>query len=98
MHSLKQYKIKLYDQTNKFIERFRWKAHLFVLDNNSNYRPNSTNNYYKFPTSTYASFNKKLSRFEDEFFNTIDKMEFKKFNSNFQIKLRTNIKTIPKSK
>ena len=56
------------------------------------------NSYYKFPTSTYVPFNKKLSRFEDELFNIVDKMEFKKYNSNFQSKLRTDIKTIQKSK
>ena len=41
---------------------------------------------------------KKLLRFEDEFCNVVYKMEFKKFNSNFQSKLRTYIKTIQKSK
>ena len=45
MHSLNSYKIKLYDQTNKLVERLRWKGHFFELDNNCNYRPNSTNNY-----------------------------------------------------
>ena len=34
------------------MERLEWKAHFFELDNNISYRPNSTNNYYKFPTST----------------------------------------------
>ena len=98
MHSWKLYKINLYDQTNKFIERLRLKAHFFELDNNSNYRPYNTNNYYKFPTSTYAPFNKKVSRFAGKLLNIVDKVEFKKFNSNFQSKLRTDIKAIQKSK
>ena len=73
-------------------------AHFFELDNNTNYRPNSTDNYYKFPTSTCTPSNKKLSRFEDERFNIVYKMEFKNFNNSFQSKLRTNIKTIQKYK
>ena len=66
MHSLKSYKIKLYDQTNTFIERLKWKVHFFKLNNKSNYTPISTNNYYKLPTSTYAPFYKTLSTIEDE--------------------------------
>ena len=56
MHSLKAYKFKLYDQANKFIKRLRWKAHFFKLDNNTNYWPNSTSNYYKFLTSIYIEY------------------------------------------
>ena len=97
MYSLKSYKIKLYDQTSKFTERLRWKAHFFELDNNCNYRPKNTSNYYKFPTSTYAPFNKKLSRFAEKLFNIAYIVEFKKFNSNFQSKLRTDIRAIQKS-
>ena len=59
------------------------KLYLKIELDNTSCRPNSANNYYKFPTSTNAPFKKELSRFEDEFFNIVDKMEFKKFSSNF---------------
>ena len=85
MRSLKSYKIKLYEQPNKFIERLRWKTHFFEIDDNTNYRPYSTNNYYKFPTSTYAPSNKKLSRFADELLILLIKWSFRSLIAAFKV-------------
>ena len=68
------YTIKLFDMTNKFIDRMRWKA--FWFENPATGENEQKN--YKFPTRRSGPRNDKLVPFEEDLFNLIKSIKFRK--------------------
>lgn len=97
------YMTRLFNETNKFIEKIRWKAFWYERNNNDSNEDdkqmsNDYNCIYKFPTSRSAPVSDKLKPFENDLFNLISNIQWKTINNNFQNKLSSDIKTINKSK
>ena len=83
--------IKLIDQTVKFVNRMRWRAHFFELQNFTTSSPHI--DVYDELAGIYNSKRsapeiKKLKAFEDELFNLIKNVKFNNFKSRFQKQLK----------
>jgi len=91
--SERDYKMKLIEKIEAVIKRMRWKAIFFENDSeedaqNENYGLKTTNTPQQVP---------ELVEFEKELIEIIPKLKFKNGMSNFQSKLKRDIKTIKES-
>ena len=111
-HSLKNipigtqrnYMIRTYDRACKFVENVRWKAYWYLLKNKGKGKKSEETiisdspGYFKFPTTRAAPKCPMLQPFEDELFDLIKSIKFRKVRTRFQNKLRSDIKCINDSK
>ena len=97
--SKKEYLIKLYDATSKFVNRLRWK--LFFC-NNEDANPFVHKEYKEedvFKSSRSAPACEDIKAFENDLFETIKNIKFSSFRSNFQKKLKQDLnKLLAKNK
>ena len=103
-HSLKNIPIsnrkyfltKIFDQTSKFINRLRWKAYFFDLQDSHDLpdTPSQDEINKLFPSRRSAPEIKDLKAFEDDLFNMIKSIKFNNFKSKYQLKLSKDIKKL----
>ena len=91
----KQYKIKMYEKVDKLITKMRWKA--FHLNNESTAVERS--NYDGlFPTKKRAPEDKNLIKFENDLYELINNLKFRKYNNLFTQKLNNDLRAIKSTK
>ena len=94
----KQYRMRLYEMTTRFIERIRWKAFFYDKSQEENNEVNEEGNQrYGFPTRNKAPANPNLELFEKELYQLIKSIKFRKVKNNFFKMLNQDIKNIKKS-
>ena len=101
-HSLKNIPIsnrkyfltKIFDQTSKFINRLRWKAYFFDLQDSHDHpdTPTQDDISKSFPSKRSAPEIKDLKAFEDDLFDMNKNIKFNNFKSKYQLKLSNDIK------
>ena len=74
------YRIKLFDMTNKFINRIRWKAYWYdkSLEEDEDKNIPEANGSYKFPSRNYGPQNELLADFENDMFELNKKVTFRR--------------------
>ena len=87
----KEYLIKLYDATSKFINRLRWKL-LFCNQEDSS--PYEYKEKYIFKSCKSAPAHDKLKAFENDLFNIINNIKFTTYKSNFQKKIKHDLNNL----
>ena len=87
----KEYLIKLYDATSKFINRLRWK--LFFC-NNEDISPREYKEEDVFKSNRSAPACDDLKAFENDLFDIIKNIKFSSYKSNFQRKLKQDLKKL----
>ena len=95
------YRIKLFDMTNKFINRIRWKAYWYEKsleekEEDDQDQPEAIGSY-KFPSRNYGPYNELLADFENDMFELNDKLKFRRWNNNLQRRMKKDITNIRKS-
>ena len=88
--SVRSYKLYLLEKIEMVIKRMRWKAYFF----NKKDENNEIQETYGLKSLNCPPQIKELSAFEDELFNLINILKFRKIRSAFQNKLKEDIKTI----
>ena len=92
----KEYKLKLIEQIRKFCRRVRLKVH-FSTENDDTYISSTTQNY-GFKSRWLPKLNNDLKKFEEEMFELVKIIKFRKIKDKFQEQLRNDLKEINKSK
>ena len=96
------YMTRLYDMTAKFLNRMRWKAYHFKdKDSSSNdimTEDNCNDGLFTFPSKKSAPPIEELSAFENDLYDMIRKIKFRRYTNNFQESMKKDIKEIKKSK
>ena len=92
----KEYKLKLIEQIRKFCRRIRLKVH-FSTENDDIYIPSATQNY-GFKSRWLPKLNNDLKKFEEEMFELVKIIKFRKIKDKFQDQLKNDLKEINKSK
>ena len=87
----KEYLIKLYDATSKFINRLRWKLFFCNQEDNSPYEYKEEN---IFKSRKSAPAHDELKAFENDLFNIIKNIKFTTYKSNFQKKLKHDLNSL----
>ena len=92
----KYFLTKIFDQTSKFINRLRWKAHFFESQEFHNHPDTLTRDDISklFASQRSAPEIKDLKAFEDNLFDMIKNIKFNIFKSKYQIKLSNDIKKL----
>ena len=90
------YRLKLIDKTRNLIRRLRLKAYFFNEEETEQNERNIKENY-GFKSNFNPPKNKYLEKFEEDLITIVDNIQFRKIKSNFQNKLRKDIKTIKQS-
>ena len=91
----KQYKIKMYEKVDKLITKMRWKA--FHLNNEST-AVELSNYDGLFPTKKRAPEDKNLIKFENDLYELINNLKFRKYNNLFTQKLNNDLRAIKSTK
>ena len=91
------YMTHFYDMAAKFINRMRWKAYWFKDDLDEE-EINNNNTLYKFPARNSAPKSEHLNYFEEDLYDAINKIKFRRYTSQFQNCLKKDISEIKKSK
>ena len=86
---------RLISKTGNFINRIRWKAFFFDKDHTSEHEENEN---FGFKTEKSPPTNAALAGFENDLYDLISNIKFKKIDSEFQKKLNSDITKIKKSK
>ena len=96
----KYFMTKIFDQTSKFINRLRWKAHFFELQDSHDYPDTPTQDDINkiFASKRSAPEMKDLKNFEDDLLDMIKNIKFNNFKSKYQIKLSNDIKQLLNTK
>ena len=87
----KEYLIKLYDSTSKFINRLRWKFFFCNRDDTEDYH---TNNDNIFKSSKAAPACEELRPFEKDLLEMINSIKFDNYISNFHKKMKNDIRKL----
>jgi hypothetical protein len=90
------YLTRFYDMVAKFINRVRWKAYWFTDDKDDGNTDDNT--LHRFPSRNSAPKSEHLTRFEEDLYDAIKKIKFRRFTSEFQNQLNKDISEIKKSK
>ena len=102
----REYMIRLYDQTCKFIERLRWRVYWFIANGDNNEAGKDDSNEAskdtiemesKFPTRKSPPPNDLIQAFEDDLFKLIKNIKFRNVRTRFQNQLRKDINAINQS-
>ena len=94
------YYTRLYDMASKFINRLRWKAYHFRDDNTFDDETDSKEDDHlrQFPVRYSAPPCDDLARFEDDFFDALKSIKFRRQSNAFQDRLIEDIKKITETK
>ena len=99
--SKQSYMIKMYEMTNKFINRIRWKVHYYekrhIKDQLGNEDDEENNEYFRFPGKRYGPWSDKLAGFEKDLFNMVKNIKFRRSCDGFQKTLSEDVKRIKNS-
>ena len=90
-----QYTVKMYETASKLIERMRWKAH---FSNAEEQETDQTEFKGIFPTEKSAPKDKHLTRFENELYDLIKNIKFRKFSNSLVNKMKKDLSEIESSK
>ena len=90
----RNYKVQLVDKIEMLVKRMKWKAYHYM--NNS--KDNKSINTYGMKTLNCPPQIKEMAFFEKELFGTIETLKFETERSEFQKKLKTDIKNINTTK
>ena len=93
--SEKSYKLKLIEKVEQVIKRMRWKAHFFDSKDKDKDQGMAVN--YGFKSRMCPPQVKDMIRFEDDLYQMIKKVEFKRVNNEFLNTLKSDIQDIKKS-
>ena len=99
------YKLKLVEKMELVVKRMRWKAHFFLEEqkkkNNNTERTNeerqSEKEKYGFKSKSCPKPLKELEHFENDLFNMIKTLKFRRTKDRFQSQLKEDIRKISKS-
>ena len=92
-HNETMYNCKLYEMAARFINRVRYKVHWSRAENEKENEPDN-NNYNVFRSRTTAEPLDDLKSFEEEFYQLIGSIEFRKSNNNLSKKMKNDIEQI----
>ena len=87
----------MYDSMCKFAERIRWKAYWYSKKGDESTEDN-TSGSFKFPTKRSAPYCTLLQPFENDLFEMVKNIKFRNARSEFQAKLRKDVRHIDGSK
>ena len=96
----KQYKLQLMEKIETFIKRIRWKAFYYELNNNNDEpheEENTVRETYGLKSPNCPPPIKDLMEFENDLFDIVKKLKFRKVRCEFQNKLRSDIREIKSS-
>ncbi len=93
------YYTRLYDMASKFINRLRWKAYHFRENNEfeDDSNPEEEDHLYQYPVRFSAPPCDDLARFEDDLFDALKTIKFRRQSNAFQDRLKEDIKKITSS-
>ena len=92
--------LKLYEMTNSFINRLRWKAFFFNKDKETNActeYEDFDREFDQFPSRRYGPWCDELSAFEYDLFDLVKNIKFKRSVLGFQKTLKDDVKKIKDS-
>ena len=94
----KQYLCKLYEMTSRFIRRLRWKAYWFEQHQQQSERTyeEEGNEYKVFSTNNTPPSNRHLTNFEDELYNILEKIEFRRYTNKTMETMIQDVKQLRK--
>ena len=93
--SNKEFKIKMYEKVDKLITKMRWKA-FHLRDENTEAKVSDYDGL--FPTKKRAPEDKLLTNFENDLYELINNLKFRKYQNSFTRKLNKDLKEIRSTK
>ena len=91
----KKFKIKMYEKVEKLITKMRWKA-FHLKDEDTETKVSDYNGL--FPTKKRAPEDKLLTKFENDLYELINNLKFRKYQNSFTQKLNKDLKEIRSTK
>ena len=88
---------RMYGMAAKFINRMRWKAHWFSGEETTENQCDD-GAIYRFPSKKSAPKSEHLTPFENDLYDAIKKIKFRKFSNDFQSRLKNDARKIRESK
>ena len=88
---------RMYGMAAKFINRMRWKAHWFSGEETTENQCDD-GAIYRFPSKKSAPKSEHLTPFENDLYDAIKKLKFRKFSNDFQSRLKNDARKIRESK
>ena len=92
----RQYKLQLMDKIKAVIKRMRWKA-IFFNEKDDESNKKTSKSKYGLKSNICPPPVKDLTKFEEELFELVNKLKFRRANCQFQQKLKTDIRIIQSS-
>ena len=93
--SNKEFKIKMYEKVDKLITKMRWRA-FHLRDENTEAEVSDYDGL--FPTKKRAPEDKLLTNFENDLYELINNLKFRKYQNSFTRKLNKDLKEIRSTK
>ncbi len=94
----RQYIVKIFDMTSRFIDRIRWKVYWYENNDQKDATyENPDQQNFGFPTRNAAPADKRLESFETDMYNMIKNIKFRNNCNEFIRKLNNDVKEIKNS-
>ena len=89
--------MKMYEMTSRLVERMRWKAHFFDERESGKEETERSKFERVFQTKVPAPRNKLLDRFEDDLYDFITSIKFRRYSNKLMEKMKNDLEQIESS-